>query len=556
MVTLAGLADSAMDYIQQKRYSGLETIGYTPSMVDQFTGTVNIKTPWHPDLKTGKPVHGAKYWSGVEWWIFNEWYNKETGSGIALSPTQQRWANAWTSNDVIEFIVSGGRDSGKSWLGSLFTLHSMTFLSAIWPDYLVSLFAGSKEQTGTVYEAHVLPSIVKSHHIQQLVSKYDPMWEIVTERKKIGTKSVEMKFLNGSRLLVNSTSTKAARSKHPDLLWVDEAVEAEDVQKGNVISSAMSSLTAGHHMRILGTSTVHKNPNGWFAKRIRRAESLQRRGETRVFYINLSEAGFKSKTWVSDESIQQEFALKSTDSGIDLDSEFFGNIIGAGGDVFHQEALASCMAKSTKPEVHPKMQRLMGHDPGFGTSYYFLNIVQFDDYKVEVLYSEFFWRNRLSGIMDRVKELTEEFYVDMHGVDANATSTIGELLDRGFEAKGYQFSSKPVGWDKMLPDDQERFNSSQKKIGINFINQLLDQDRFRMYPQAGCYKPYDIMPQAAKVWGNEILHDQMKGYKENPDTGMPLKGNDDGIDSLIFSTLPICLGDTLGGFAKLAGGTN
>lgn len=553
VMSLASLTDDAFQFVQQKRYSGLDAIGYTPEMVDQYTGVVNVKTKWHPDYRTGKPIQGAKLWSGAEWWIYNEWLNREENAGISLSPTQQDWARGWTDTNIIEFLISGGRDSGKSWLGSLLTLWSMTFLGAIWPDYMVSLFAGSKDQTGTVYEVHVLPGIVRAHHISKLVSKYDPMWEIVTERKRIGTKAVELKFLNGARMIVNSTSTKAARSKHPDQLWIDEAVEAEDVQRGNVISSAVSSLTAGHHKRILGTSTIHKNPNGWFAKRIRRAEMLQSRGNARVFYKNLSEFGMKSKTWVEDEEVAEEFALKSTDSNIDLDSEFFGKIVGAGGDVFNQEALKRCILKSEKAELHPSKHRIMGHDPGFGTSYYFLNVLQYDDYRVEVMHSEFFWRDRLSNIMKRAKELSEEFYVDMHTCDANATSTIGELLDNGFEAKGYQFSSKPEGWDGMLPDDQERFNTNQKKIGINYINQLLDQDRFRMFPQSGCYKAYDVMPNAPKVWGNEILYDQMKGYKENPDTGMPLKGNDDGIDSLIFSTLPICLGQTLGGYAKLAG---
>lgn len=548
----------ALQYIQEKRYSSLDQIGYTPEDVDVFTGRKLVKTKWTPEPITGKPMEGLEYhkiWSPCEWWIYNEWKN-EYGYGYALSPEQQKWGAAWSDMKVLEFLISAGRGGGKSWEGALLALWSMAFLPPAWKgQYMVSLFAGAKAQTGTVYEEYIVPMITQAKHIDKLLSRYDPTWEFATGRKRLGVKTIEMKFVNGGRLLVNPTSTKAARSKHPDLLWVDEAVETEDVRKGQVIFSAISSLIAGRHMRRLGTSTVHRNPNGWFARRIRRAKRLMQQGVNTVFYINLSQSGMDSRTWLTKEEAEKELAVKSSEMGININAEFYGEIATASGDVFHQDALRLCFENSEIPRLRtdPGWMRIAGHDPGFGTSYYGFIVVQTNLTAVEVLYSEFWWRGRLNEIMDKITEKSHELKISQHVCDASGTTTIQKLQDLGFDVKGYSFNARPENWEQMMYEERERFNAPLKKIGINYINDIIDNQLFSCCETAGALKPYDLGSDAIEVYANQILQEQMLSYKEDPATGKPMKGDDDMIDGLNFACLPIILGHTLHGRVKNAG---
>lgn len=545
-------SEEAMKFIQQKQYSSLEKIGYTPQMVDIFTGKLQLKTTWTPHPLKGTPVEGNhKLWAPVEWWIYSEW--KKGNSGLVLSPNQLEWAKRWHDMDILEFIITGGRDSGKSWLGSILTLYSLVFFNDYYPNYTVSLFAGAKTQTGTVYEEHIIPMIARSNHIHNLVSEYDPMWDFIAKRKKAGVKEIEMKMLTGARLIINPASTKAARSKHPDVIWIDEAIEAEDVSRGNVISSAISSLTAGHHMRILATSTVHKRPNGWFAQRVRRARRLTQQGRRDVFYCNLSQGGIGSKTWLTLEEHKRELKIKQSDGSINLQAEFFGEIAGGDGNAFYHEYLTKCIEASKPPVFNPNMMHIMGHDPGFGTSYYGLVVLQTDGWTIEVIHSDFWYRKSPNAIIDEIEDIADTYNVSFHACDTYGTSTIKALQDRGFEVKGYGFNHKPEGWEDMLPDDQMRFKAPQKHIGVNFINECLTQNRFRCYPNAGAYKIYDQGSDAEPVYANQILIEQMQSYQIDPTTNKFIKGSDDMIDALNFACLPIVLGDIAGGKVLDAG---
>jgi len=552
MVSFFGDSEEALKFIQQKQYSTLERIGYTQQMVDIFAGRLKLKTTWSPHPHKGTPVEGNhKEWSPVEWWVFQEW--KKGIKGIVLSPNQMEWVSKWHILDILEFIITGGRDSGKSWIGAIGTLYSMVFFNDYYKNYLVSLFAGAKSQTGTVYEEHIIPMIARSNHIHNLVSEYDPMWDYIAKRKKAGVKEIELKMMNGARLVINPTSTKAARSKHPDMLWLDEAVEAEDISRGNVISSALSSLTAGHHMRVLATSTVHKHPNGWFAQRVRRARRLQEQGKQGVVFCNLSKGGLGTKTWITLEDHKKELAFKAADGTINLNAEFYGEIVGGDGNAFYQEHLAKCVKNSKKPVFDPHLTHIMGHDPGFGTSYYGLVIIQTDGWKIEVIHSDFWYRKSPTSIIDEIEDLVDTYNVSFHACDIYGTSTIKSLQERGFEVKGYAFNHKPDGWDDMLPDEQERFKAPQKYIGIGYINELLAQNRFRLYPAAGAYKAYDQGLDSEPLYANQILLEQMQSYQIDPNTNKFIKGSDDMIDALNFGCLPVVLGHMASGKVVDAG---
>lgn len=546
---------SMQEYLQQHRYSTLEAIGYTPVEVDQYTGKRRVKTDWSPDYVTGYPIMGThKIWSPVEWWIYKEWIKTdEEGkqNGISLSPAQQKLAAAWSDMEMKQCFVSGGRDSGKSFLGSLFALWSMTFLNEKYPNYLVSLFAGAKEQTGSVYESHVIPQLIGSHHIKNLLSKYDIIHEIATGKKnRVGLKAVEMKFITGARMIINPASTKAARSKHPDFLWIDEVVEAEDVKSGQVISGAVSSLTAGHQMRILGTSTVHKNPMGWFAQKIGMAQRMMERGNKNFFYVNLSEEGIDSKTWATRESVLAELQLKSSDPTIKLDAEFYGKVVDAGGDIFSQEML-NLMQKRVKPPVFDKAKHhYVGHDPGHGSSLYGAVVLQADDRSVEILDSEFWYRTSPKIIVEKIADWHDRYEIELHSVDASATGMIFNLQDMGWDVQHVPLGVRPIR-DMMSLDQEERSMADNKTIGINWINNLLNDSHFWCYPKGGCFKSIRGIPGEIEWYGNQLLLAQMGQYRENAANGKPAKGNDDMIDALLIGMKPIIEEGQLGGYAQI-----
>jgi len=389
-----------------------------------YLGKKTLKTDWHPHPQKRTQVPGIKHWNGVEYFFWTEW-------GVVLSPKQNEWTSKWGDIKVDEFYITGGRDSGKSFLGALSALYSMVFHNEVFPNFMVQLFAGAKEQAETVYEQHVIPNLVNSRKIHTLLSKYDPIWEKVSERKRQAVKITEMKLQNGAKMRINPTSTKAARSKHPDLLWFDEAVEAEDVRRGQVITSAISSLTAGHMMRTLATSTVHKNPLGWFASQVRRALHQMEQGYKNIVTVNLSEAGIQSKPWLSEKEQLKELNRKLQDESINTEAEFYGLIAGGDGDVFNQAALKRMLLKVVPPKYNSDCRIVYCHDPGYGSSLYGFEVWQEDDINTTFIDGEFWKKGDPSEIVESVLNYVKKYGEGEHACDAAATTTIKYLQKRG-----------------------------------------------------------------------------------------------------------------------------
>lgn len=536
--TLGQEIDDVLQYIENKQQSVLYKM-YTQDEINIFMGKDRLKTDWIPHPKDGHHVSGIKHWHAIEYWIYTEW-------GYALSDAQNRWVIQWANIDCNEFYVTGGRDSGKSFLGSLLILYSMVFHNEIFQNLLVSLFAGSKEQSETVYETHVIPQLVESKNIKQLLSKYDPIWTQVSERKHQAVKTIEMKLLNGAKLRINPTSTKAARSKHPDVLWFDEAVEAEDVRKGKVISSAVSSLTAGHMMRTLATSTVHKNPLGWFANQVRRGRSMMDRGSKQIFTVNLSEAGVESRPWLSREQLLKELDRKIADDSINEDAEFFGLIAGGQGDVFNQSAIKRMLHNVSPPKYDKSKRIIYGHDPGYGTSLYGFSVWQMDDIYWEFIDGEFWKRGDPKEILERIGDYVKRYGEGEHACDAAATSTIKYLQNEDYDVMSFQLGARPPGWTEMLEEEQQRYNTDCKRIANNLVNDKLAHGHLLIHPAAGYSKPITLLKDDPAVHAGRLLIEQMQTQVVSEITQKPMKGNDDMVDSMSLTTLRAEFGSPLG----------
>ncbi len=469
--------DDILAYIENKKESVLYKM-YNRDELEIYLGKKALKTDWTPHPQKRTQVPGIKHWNGVEYFLYTEW-------GVVLSPEQNKWIERWGDSNVSEFYITGGRDSGKSFLGALLALYSMVFHNEVYPNFLVQLFAGAKEQAETVYEQHVIPNLVNSRKIHILLSKYDPIWEKVSERKRQAVKITEMKLQNGSKMRINPTSTKASRSKHPDLLWFDEAVEAEDVRRGQVITSAVSPLTAGHMMRTLATSTVHKNPLGWFASQVRRSLFQMEQGYKNIITVNLSESGVESKPWLSKKEQLKELNRKLQDESINTDAEFYGLIAGGEGDVFNQASLKRMLLKVTTPIYNKDNRIIYSHDPGYGTSLYGFQVWQVDDIHTTFLDGEFWKKGDPSEIVETVLKYVERYGEGEHACDAAATTTIKYLQKENLSVQSYQLGARPPGWDKMLEDEQQRYNIDSKTIGNNLINERLSLSRLWIHPKAG-----------------------------------------------------------------------
>lgn len=530
--------DDILAYIENKNQSVLYKM-YNEEELAIYLGKKALKTDWHPHPQKGIHVPGIKHWSAVEYFLWTEW-------GVVLSPEQNKWVARWGDISVDEFYITGGRDSGKSFLGALLALYSMVFHNEVFPNFLVQLFAGAKEQAETVYEQHVIPNLVNSRMIHQLLSKYDPIWEKVSERKRQAVKITEMKLLNGSRMRINPTSTKAARSKHPDIFWLDEAVEAEDVRRGQVITSAVSSLTAGHMMRTLATSTVHKNPLGWFASQVRRAQHQMEQGYKNIFTVNLSESGVESKPWLTKQDQLKELNRKLQDEAINTDAEFYGLIAGGEGDVFNQAAIKRMLLKVVPP-VYNKNNRIMySHDPGYGTSLYAFQVWQEDDINTTFLDGEFWKKGDPSEIVETVLKYVEKYGEGEHACDAAATTTIKYLQKENLNVQAYQLGARPPGWEDMLDDEKQRYNTDSKTIGNNIMNEKLSLGRLWVHPKTGMAKPLTLLKDDPPVYAGRLLIEQMQTQRISETTRKPEKGNDDMIDSATIAMLQSEFGQAMG----------
>jgi len=530
--------DDILAYIENKNESVLYKM-YNRAELEIYFGKKALKTDWYPHPKKKTHVPGIKHWSAVEYFLWTEW-------GVVLSAEQTSWASKWRDIAVNEFYITGGRDSGKSFLGALFALYSMVFHNEVFPNFLVQLFAGAKEQAETVYEQHVIPNLVNSRKIHQLLSRYDPIWDKVSERKRQAVKITEMKLQNGAKMRINPTSTKAARSKHPDLLWFDEAVEAEDVRRGQVITSAISSLTAGHMMRTLATSTVHKNPLGWFASMVRRAQHQMEQGYKNILTVNLSESGVESKPWLSKQEQLKELNRKLQDESINTDAEFYGLIAGGEGDVFNQAALKRMLLKVVPPVFDKSKRLVFSHDPGYGTSLYGFEVWQIDDINMEFLDGEFWKKGDPSEIVNKVLEYCSKYGDGEHACDAAATTTIKYLQKENLTVQAYQLGARPPGWDTMLPDEQQRYNTDSKTIGNNLMNERLSLGRLWIHPKSGMSKPLTLLKDDPPVHAGRLLIEQMQTQRISETTKKPEKGNDDMIDSATIAVLQSEFGVAMG----------
>ena len=128
----------------------------------------------------------------------------------------------------------------NSWTAAALALWSAMLLPPLYEDnYLISVLAGSNFQAVKVFE-HMSKFILKSNRIGGMITRK-------TQN--------EMEFSNGAVVLIYKTSEKYARSRHPDLLILDEVTLADQEEGGKVVAAALDSVSAARHGRRVMLST-------------------------------------------------------------------------------------------------------------------------------------------------------------------------------------------------------------------------------------------------------------------------------------------------------------
>ena len=104
---------------------------------------------------------------------------------------------------------------------------------------------------------------------------------------------------------------------------------------------------------------------------------------------------------------------------------FYGGLIG---NVFHTSDIDAAIARKYNVDyINPFSNRSCGIDPGYGSSSFAITITQYNDNRIEVLYSEEFERVDYIKALQTVEELYEKYKPMQLFVDGSAVSFIRSI---------------------------------------------------------------------------------------------------------------------------------
>ena len=280
--------------------------------------------------------------------------------------------------------------------------------------------------------------------------------------------------VNGSRIkCYPSNNIHSARGKPKVSLFFGDEASFFKLRDDSVVRTVGERYIGKSNSWVIWVSTAGEEPKGFFydimQEPVTGADATIY--ERFHFYV---EAGLKIDPQTKT-SIFSPAYLKEASNARSYEREYLGVWGKNVGDIFSPEGIELCCAEEYSWRVNDDSNdRVIGIDPGFGSSEFGICIMQKDKGKKAVIYAESFERVSYIDIVEKVKELSTKYRTKRLFVDGSWAEGIRDLRDKHHlnvqNISFLQYGEKMLNFAANAIDFQEvKIHPSFKKLKMQLM---------------------------------------------------------------------------------------
>ena len=247
--------------------------------------------------------------------------------------------------------------------------------------------------------------------------------------------------VNGGRIkCYPSNNIHSARGKPKISLFFGDEAAFFKLRDDSIVRTVGERYIGKSNSWVIWVSTAGEEPSGFFYDiMLEPSEGAEKTIYERFhFYV---EAGLK-RDKQTQTSIFNERFLNEASKARSYEREYLGIWGKNVGDIFSPEGIELCCKEEyTWEEKDDTNDRVIGIDPGFGSSEFGICITQKRKGKISVIYAEAFERSSYIDIVNKINDLSQRFKTKRLFVDGSWPEGIRDLRDKyKMNVQGINFS--------------------------------------------------------------------------------------------------------------------
>ena len=270
--------------------------------------------------------------------------------------------------------------------------------------------------------------------------------------------------VNGGRIkCYPSNNIHSARGKPKVSLFFGDEAAFFKLRDDSIVRTVGERYIGKSDSWVVWVSTAGEQPSGFFYDIMQEPES----GADKTIYERFHfyvEAGLK-KDSKTNTSIFSETFIKKASEARSYEREYLGIWGKNVGDIFSPEGIELCCGTDYKwSESDDTNDRVIGLDPGFGSSQFGVCITQKRKGKFSVIFAESYERASYIDMMNKIVELSQRFKTKRIFVDSSWPEGIRDLRDKHY------MNVQPIA-----------FNQYGEKM-LNYAANAIDFQKVEIHP--------------------------------------------------------------------------
>jgi hypothetical protein len=280
--------------------------------------------------------------------------------------------------------------------------------------------------------------------------------------------------INGSRVkCYPSNNIHSARGKPKVSVFFGDEASFFKLRDDSIVRTVGERYIGKSNSWVIWVSTAGEEPKGFFYDIMQEPNTGAEKTIYERFHFYV-EAGLKVDPQTKT-SIFSPAYLKEASNARSYEREYLGVWGKNVGDIFSPEGIELCCAEEYSWRINDNTNdRVIGIDPGFGSSEFGICIMQKDKGKKAVIYAESFERVSYIDIVEKVRQLSEKYRTKRLFVDGSWAEGIRDLRDKYHmnvqNISFLQYGEKMLNYAANAIDFQEvKIHPSFKKLKMQLM---------------------------------------------------------------------------------------
>ena len=280
--------------------------------------------------------------------------------------------------------------------------------------------------------------------------------------------------INGSRVkCYPSNNIHSARGKPKVSVFFGDEAAFFKLRDDSIVRTVGERYIGKSNSWVIWVSTAGEEPKGFFYDIMQESNTGAEKTIYQRFHYYV-EAGLKVDPQTKTSIFSPKY-LEEASNARSYEREYLGVWGKNVGDIFSPEGIELCCAEEYSWKINDNTNdRVIGIDPGFGSSEFGICIMQKDKGKKAVIYAESFERVSYIDIVEKVRQLSEKYRTKRLFVDGSWAEGIRDLRDKYHmnvqNISFLQYGEKMLNYAANAIDFQEvKIHPSFKKLKMQLM---------------------------------------------------------------------------------------